>query len=83
MRESREIQLLGSEGAKRKAKRTLEERHVPIPPQLESLLRIFHNGPKPPSLQAWDGDMNRWAASSGFEPKGSVLKLHGNLLNPE
>lgn len=60
MRESRAIQLLGLEGAQRKVKRTLEDRYItPIPPQLETLLRFFHNGPELPSLQAWDKDMSR------------------------
>jgi integrase len=75
MKESRAIQLLGSEGAQRKVKRTLEDRYItPIPPQLETLLRFFHKGPEPPSLQAWDEDMSRWAAASGFDPKGFSAK---------
>jgi hypothetical protein len=36
--------------------------------------QIFHKGPEPPSLQAWDENMSRWAGFSGFDPKGFSAK---------
>lgn len=63
------------EQAQKKAKRRQLERDIhPIPPQLESIMRYFFKGPKPPSRQAWDQNMGRWARLAGMKPEGFSSK---------
>jgi len=64
MKERRTIHL--PEEAKRKAKRKQLERYIhPIPPQLESVLRYFFKGKKPPSQQSRNNNLKRWCKKPG------------------
>lgn len=63
------------EEAVKKAKRKQRERYIhPAPPQLENVLGYFHTNPKPPSLQAWNENLLRWAENSGLNSMGLSAK---------
>jgi len=67
MKERRTIHL--PEEATKKVKRKQPERYIyPIPPQLESILRYFFSGKKPPSQQSLNNNLKRWAEKSGIHP---------------
>lgn len=73
MKERRTIHL--PEEAQKKIKRKQRERYIhPIPPQLESVLRYFFKGKKPPSQQSWNGNLKRWAEKSDLNPYGMSSK---------
>jgi len=63
------------EAAQKKIKRRQLERYVhPVPQVLESELRHFFKGRKPPALQTWNENLNRWATKTGIDPKGISAK---------
>lgn len=63
------------EMAQRKAKRKQKERYIhPVPHQLENVIRYFHDNPKPPSQNAWNENLKRWAENSRLDPIGITSK---------
>jgi hypothetical protein len=61
--------------AQKKVKRKQLERYVhPVPQLLESELRHFFKGRKPPALQTWNENLNRWATRAGIDPTGISAK---------
>lgn len=54
--------------AAKKAKRSQLERYVhPLPDLMPELMAQFFNDPRPPTLQTWNENMNRWGMKAGFE----------------
>lgn len=63
------------EEAQKKVKRKQLERYVhPVPPVLETELRFFFKGRKPPAIQVWNTNLLRWAANSGLNSVGLSAK---------
>lgn len=61
--------------AQLKAKRKALERHVPIPPQIESELKYYFINKRPPTLQTWDANLKRWAKKAGLGVEGVSAKM--------
>ncbi len=61
--------------AQKKVKRKALERHVPIPPQIESELKYFFNNQGPPTLQTWDVNLKRWARKACIGVEGISSKI--------
>lgn len=63
------------EEAQRKKKRTQRDRHIhPLPRLMDNELRRFFKGRKPPSIQVWDENLQRWATKAGMNPVGISAK---------
>jgi len=63
------------EAAQKKVKRKQLERYVhPVPQVLESELRYFFRGRKPPALQTWNENLNRWATRAEIDHVGISAK---------
>jgi hypothetical protein len=63
------------EEAQKKMKRKQLERYIhPVPPQLENVLGYFHSNPRPPSQQAWNENLQRWARNASLDPQGISSK---------
>ena len=74
MKDRRTIHL--PEESVHKAKRKSVERYIhPIPPQIEGVLKYFHNDVKPPTNKVCNDNYKRWAVKSGFDPKGFTTKM--------
>lgn len=73
MKERKAIHL--PEEAQKKKKRKQKERYIyPIPPQLESILRYFFEGKKPPEKTTWNKNLQRWPIKADLNPYGLSAK---------
>lgn len=74
MKERKAIHL--PEEAQKKVKRKQRERYIfPIPPQLESVLPHFFDGPTPPCQKVWNGNLRRWAEKADMGADGFSSKM--------
>lgn len=66
--------------AQKKVKRTIPDRYIPIPPQLQGELPYFFKNKKPPIIQGWDANMNRWAYKANMGMEGMSAKTTRKTL---
>jgi integrase len=63
------------EESQKKVKRKQVQRYVhPVPHAIESELRRFFKGPRPPGIHSWNRDLKRWAVEAGLNPIGISAK---------
>jgi integrase len=53
---------------------------VPLPAEFNDTFRLFLHGPRPPTKQSWNENMQRWAMLAGINPYGMSSKTTRKTL---